>query len=138
LRLATSIRHQGRLADADASVELRSPTCGSRIIVDVRVDAVGHLIRLGLEPRACALGQASASLMAAHALGRSADEMSQVAEQLRAFLANASATGDFWPGMDVLAPARAYSARHPSIMLPFDAVAAAMQQAIESRHQGEA
>ncbi|MEO8724322.1 MAG: iron-sulfur cluster assembly scaffold protein [Sphingobium sp.] len=138
LRLATSIQHQGRLVDADASVELRSPTCGSRITVDVRVDDAGRLIDLGLEARACALGQASASLMAANAIGRSVHQTTEAAERLRAFLSNPDASADFWPGMEVLAPARAYPARHPSILLAFDAVATAMQQAVALRRRGAA
>jgi NifU-like protein involved in Fe-S cluster formation len=136
LRLATSIAHQGRLTDAEGSAELRSPTCGSRIIVDVRVDGAGRLAELGVEPRACALGQAATSLMAAHAVNHSAEELADVAQRLRAFLSGADISADFWPGIDVLAPARNYPARHPSILLAFDAVAAAMEQAVAARAQG--
>lgn len=138
LRLATCIPHQQRLPHAHASIERRSPTCGSRIIVDVSVDGVGVLSDLGVEVRACALGQASASLMAAHALGHTAPELAQAAADLRAFLGGEKGTADFWPGMNVFAAARDYPARHPSIMLAFDAVSLAMQQAIDMRKQGAA
>jgi NifU-like protein involved in Fe-S cluster formation len=67
LRLAASIPHHGRLANADASVEKRSATCGSRVTADVRMKN-GKLVDLGLDVKACALGQASASLMAAQAV----------------------------------------------------------------------
>jgi NifU-like protein involved in Fe-S cluster formation len=75
LRLAATIPHHRRLADPQGTAERRSPTCGSRVSVDVRMDGDGRVADIGLEVRACALGQASASLMAAHAIGRSADEL---------------------------------------------------------------
>src|SRR3546814_17136536 len=71
LRLAASIPYHRRLTDAQASVEKRSATCGSSVTVDVCLANEGRVANLGLEVRACALGQASASLMAAHAkIGR--------------------------------------------------------------------
>ena len=76
LRLAASIPHHQRLADPQASVEKRSPTCGSRITADVRM-ADGKLAEMGLDVKACALGQASAALMAAQAIGLTADELAE-------------------------------------------------------------
>lgn len=125
LRLAASIPHHRRLTDPQASVEKRSPTCGSRVTADVRLDGEGRLAELGLEVRACALGQASASLLAAHAVGRTAPELAAARDALVAWLAGRSDDPDFWPGFDVIAPARDYPARHPSIRLGFEAVAEA-------------
>ena len=71
LRLAASIPHHARLPDAQASVEKRSATCGSRVTADVRM-AEGRVAAMGLDVKACALGQASAALMAAQAIGLSA------------------------------------------------------------------
>lgn len=124
LRLATSIPHHHRLANPQASVEKRSPTCGSRVTADVRM-ADGRVADIGLEVRACALGQASASLMAAQAVGRSADELATARDRLAAYLAGQSDDLDFWPGLAVLAPARDYPARHASIRLGFEAIAEA-------------
>ena len=132
LRLATSIPHHSRLADPQASVERRSATCGSRVTVDVRMDDAGRVADLGLEVRACALGQASAALMAAHAIGQDADALGQARDQLSAFLAGASEDLDFWPGLAVLAAARDYPARHASITLSFDAVAQAAADAVRA------
>jgi hypothetical protein len=75
LRLATSIAHHERLPAPDASAERRSPVCGSRVIVDVTLRE-GRVAALGQEVRACALGQAAASLMAAHAIGQTVDGIS--------------------------------------------------------------
>jgi len=125
LRLATSIPHQQRLADPDASVERRSPVCGSRVTVDVRVDGDGRVAALGQEVRACALGQASAALMGAHAIGRSAAELAAARDALTDFLAGARDDPGDWPGLDIFGPARPHSARHASIRLAFEAVAEA-------------
>jgi NifU-like protein involved in Fe-S cluster formation len=129
LRLAAGIPHHQRLPAPQASVERRSPTCGSRVVVDVRMDGDGRLADLGLEVRACALGQASAALMAGHAIGRSVEELAAARDALSAWLAGAHAVPDFWPGFDVLAAARDYPARHASIRLAFEAVAEAAADA---------
>lgn len=128
LRLAAGIPHHQRLSDPQASVEKRSPTCGSRVTADVKM-AEGRVAELGLEVRACALGQASAALMAAEAIGMSADELAEARDKLTAYLAGESESLDFWPGLAVLAPARAYPARHASIRLGFEAIAEAARMA---------
>ena len=128
LRLAASIPHPQRLADPQASVEKRSPTCGSRVTADVRM-ADGRLAELGLDVKACALGQASASLMAAQAIGLTAAELADARDRLTAYLAGESEALDFWPGLAVLAPARGYPARHASIRLGFEAIAEAARMA---------
>ena len=128
LRLAASIPHHQRLADAQATVEKRSPTCGSRVTADVRMKG-GKVAALGLDVKACALGQASASLMAAQAIGLTADELAQARDKLTAYLVGESDDLDFWPGLAVLAPARGYPARHASIRLGFEAIAEAARMA---------
>lgn len=125
LRLAAGIAHHHRLESPQASVEKRSATCGSRVIADAVVDADGRLVDMGLLVRACALGQASAALMSQHAIGRTVSELAAARDSLAAFLAGESDDLEFWPGMAVIAPARAYPARHPSIRLGFEAMAEA-------------
>lgn len=130
LRLATSIPHQTRLADAQASAERRSPICGSRVIVDVKLDERGRVAALGQEVRACALGQASAALMGEHAIGRSLGELEAARDALSQFLAGERNDPGDWPGLEIFAPARPHSARHPSIRLAFEAVAEAARNAV--------
>jgi len=129
LRVAASIPHQRRLERPQASVERRSPVCGSRITVDVVVDEEGRLAELGQEVRACALGQASASLMGAHAIGRSGAELAAARDALAAYLAGERDDPGEWPGLELLAEARPFAARHKSILLSFEAVAEAAAQA---------
>ncbi|MGW8203777.1 iron-sulfur cluster assembly scaffold protein [Sphingomonas bisphenolicum] len=128
LRLAAGIPHHQRLPDAQASVEKRSPTCGSRVTADVRM-ADGRLADMGLDVKACALGQASAALMAGHAIGLTAQELADARDRLAAYLSGDSDDLAFWPGLSVLAPARGYPARHASIRLGFEAIAEAARQA---------
>jgi NifU-like protein involved in Fe-S cluster formation len=129
LRLTTEIPHQGRLDAAQASAERRSPTCGSRVAVDIVLDDAGRVSTMGQEVRACALGQASASLMGAHAIGRSVAELETARDELAAYLAGTRDNPGDWPGLHVLARARDYPARHASIRLPFEAVAEAARNA---------
>jgi NifU-like protein involved in Fe-S cluster formation len=129
LRLAAAIPHLGRLEGAQASVEKRSPVCGSRVIVDIALDRRGRVSALGQEVSACALGQASAALMGANAVGRSLAELEEARDALRAWLsAEREDLGD-WPGLELLAPARSFTARHASVLLPFEAAAQAAAQA---------
>jgi NifU-like protein involved in Fe-S cluster formation len=125
LRLAASIPHLRRLERPQASVEKRSPLCGSRVAVDLDVDEDGVVSALGLEVKACALGQASASLMAAHALGRTPAELAAARDSLAGFLAGSRADPGGWPGLAIFAEARPFAARHPSILLAFEAAAEA-------------
>ena len=129
LRLATSIPHHARLDLADATAERRSPVCGSRITVDVRLDDNGRIAAIGQEVRACALGQASASLMGEHAIGRTAGDLTEARDHLSAFLAGTRDDPGAWPGLEIFAPARPYSARHASIRLAFEAIAEAAERA---------
>jgi NifU-like protein involved in Fe-S cluster formation len=131
LRLSASIPHAGRLDRAQASVERSSAVCGSRVVVDLVLNKEGRVAALGQEVRACALGQASASLMGAHAIGRSAGELAEARDALADYLAGGRDDPGAWPGLAIFADARRFTARHASILLAFDAAAEAA--AIASR-----
>lgn len=129
LRLASSIPHLGRLDHPQASAEKSSPICGSRVAVDVELDGKGRVAALGQEVKACALGQASAALMGAHALGRSREELEEARDSLAAYLSGRADAPGAWPGLEVFAEARRVPARHASILLAFDAAAEAAARA---------
>lgn len=131
LRLAAAIPHLGRLEAAQGSSERSSPVCGSRVAVDLDLDAEGRVAALGQEVRACALGQASAALMAAHAHGRSPGELGEARDAFAAWLGGKRDDPGDWPGLGVFAHARPYAARHASILLAFDAAAEAARKAAE-------
>ncbi|MGN6375789.1 MAG: iron-sulfur cluster assembly scaffold protein [Sphingomonas sp.] len=125
LRLAASIPYQERLAEPMGSSEKRSPICGSRVTVDVDVDDDGRVAALGMLVRACALGQASSSLMASHAIGKTPEELAAARDALTAWLAGEAEAAPDWPGIDIFTPALPVTARHPSIRLAFEAAAEA-------------
>jgi NifU-like protein involved in Fe-S cluster formation len=125
LRLAAAIPHQRRLENPQASVEKRSPVCGSRVAVDVVLDSQGRVSALGQEVKACALGQASAALMGAGAIGRSSADLEAARGALADFLAGRRDDPGDWPGLDLFRDARPFTARHASILLAFEAAAEA-------------
>lgn len=125
LRLATSIPHLGRLEAPQASSEKNSPVCGSRVVVDVAVDEAGRVAALGQEVRACALGQASASLLGARAIGATPIEIAAARDALGGYLAGLRDDPGGWPGLEVFSEARRVTARHRSILLAFEAAAEA-------------
>jgi NifU-like protein involved in Fe-S cluster formation len=129
LRLAVSIAGQQRLATPHGSAERRSAICGSRVTVDVRLDTAGHIAELGLEVKACALGQAAAALFAAHGAGRNLSELLVARAALTDYLAGMRADPGEWPGLELFAPARPHGARHASIRLVFEAAVAAVEAA---------
>lgn len=125
LRLAASIPHHARLADAHGSAEKRSPLCGSRVTVDVMLDEYSRIVALGQEVRACAFGQASAALMGRHVIGRTAADLAEARDRLAAYLDGARSDPGSWPGLGIFDRVRAHRARHAAILLPFDAAAEA-------------
>ncbi len=127
LRLAASIPHHERLTAPMGSSEKRSPICGSRVTVDINL-IEGRVSKVGMLVRACALGQASSSLLAAHVIGRTPAELAEARDQLTAWLAGEGPL-PAWPDLDIFQPALAVTARHPSIRLAFEAAADAAAQA---------
>jgi NifU-like protein involved in Fe-S cluster formation len=125
LRLAASIPHLGRLDAPQGSADKRSPVCGSRVMVDIVLDEEGRIAGLGQEVKACALGQASAALMGASAVGRTPDDLAAARDALATFLAGRRDDPGDWPGLSIFAGARPFTARHPSILLAFEAAAEA-------------
>lgn len=137
LRLAASIPHLGRLVGAEARAERRSALCGSRVAVEVALDREGRIAALGQEVKACALGQASAALMGAHAVGRSSAELGRARDEFAAWLGGERDDPGDWPGLTLFEHARPHAARHASILLAFEAAAEAAREAEEkARREG--
>ena len=129
LRLAASIPHLSPLAAPSGRAELRSPTCGSSIAVDVELDENGRVLALGQQVQACAFGQASAALMGNHAIGRDVSAVREAVDALADWLAGSREDVGAWPGLEALAPARSRRARHGAILLPFRALLSAIEDA---------
>ena len=122
LELAADIPLLGRLEHPQASVTRHSKLCGSTVTVDLDMQD-GRVVRFGHEVKACALGQASSSIMARHVIGATGDELRAVRDTVRAMLKdNGPAPAAPWDDAQVLEPVRDYKARHASTLLTFDAV----------------
>lgn len=130
LRLAASLEPAGPLDRVDGRAEMRAPTCGSTIVTTVMRDSDGRVAAVSQDVRACAFGQASAALLADGATGASAEEVATALAQLDDWLGGRRGDPGDWPGLSTLAPARAKTARHGAILLPFRALAAAMKDPI--------
>ncbi|MFN4112327.1 MAG: iron-sulfur cluster assembly scaffold protein [Sphingomonadaceae bacterium] len=105
--------------------EARSRICGSTLQIGLSLDEAERISGLGLQVRACALGQAAAAIFAAAATGRSADEIDAAAEAVERWLAGEGSQPQ-WRGIEALVPARGYPARHGAILLPWKAAQAAL------------
>ena len=129
LELAASIPAVGRLDAPDASVRRRSPLCGSTVTVDVNV-ADGAISDFAQDVKACALGQAAASVIGRVAVGRTREEVERARDQLKAMLKEDGPDPSApFEELSVLRPARDYKNRHASIMLTLEALSEAMVEA---------
>jgi NifU-like protein involved in Fe-S cluster formation len=128
LDLAGNIPRLGRLSAPDASATAHSKLCGSTVTVDLKMD--GAVVSdFAHEVKACALGQASSSIMARHVVGAKSDELRALRETVRKMLKeNGPPPSGKWADIAMLEPVRDYKARHASTMLTFDAVVSALDQ----------
>ncbi|WP_107496079.1 iron-sulfur cluster assembly scaffold protein [Thalassobius sp. I31.1] len=129
LALAADIPALGKLEDADIEVKKRSPLCGSTVTVGVNFD--GDLISdFRQDVKACALGQAAASVIGGSVVGRNQDEIRILRDQLSAMLkSDGPAPSAPFDGLESLRPAKDFKNRHASILL----VADALNEAFETR-----
>jgi NifU-like protein involved in Fe-S cluster formation len=131
LKLAANMPRAGRLPAPDASSEKVSKLCGSRVTVDVIVEG-DRVADFAQDVKACALGQASASVLGEHVMGASLAEIEMARDQFRAMLKQgADAPVGRFADLSMLAPVKDYPARHASTLLAFEAAAEAVRRAVE-------
>ncbi len=133
LQYAADIPLLERLSEPDASATAVSKLCGSKVSIDLKMD--GDLVTaFGHDVKACALGQASSSIMAHNVVGSTADELRQVRDQMHAMLKEDGAPPEGkWADLSILLPVRDFKARHASTLLTFDAVCDAIAKIEEAR-----
>ena len=128
LELAGNIPRLGRLPAPDGTATAHSKLCGSTVTVDLALDQ-GAISDFAHDVKACALGQASSSIMARHVIGAKPAEMRELRETVRKMLKeNGPPPTGRWADIAVLEPVRDYKARHASTLLTFDAVVAALDK----------
>src|SRR6202050_1339151 len=137
LELAGSIPRIGRLRDPDASATAHSKLCGSTVTIDLKMDG-DTVTDFAHEVKACALGQASSSIMARNVIGANPRALREFRETVRRMLKKSGEQppSGKWADIAVLEPVRDYEARHASTMLTFDAVVDAIGQ-IEAKATGK-
>ena len=129
LRQAAKISRTERLPSPGITVTRRAPTCGSRIVIDLSADDGGRVLDYAQDIHACALGQAAASIVAQHVVGKRAADLIPVARQVRAMLLDgAGPPGGEWADFEVLAPVHNYAPRHGAVMLALEATLDALGQ----------
>lgn len=129
LALAADIPHHARLAPPCLTARARSPLCGSVVTVDLRLEG-GRVAAFGQDVKACALGQAAASVVGANIIGQSPETITEGRAALHAMLTQSGpAPAAPWDGLKVLAPAAQFPNRHASILLAFDAALEAIASA---------
>ena len=127
LELAAEIPRTERLDQPDATQMKRSPLCGSTVTVDVQLDG-DRITGFGQDVKACALGQAAASVLGANVVGQSPETVRKARDQLRAMLKEDGPTPPApFDGLEVLRPARDYKNRHASILLTLEATVEALE-----------
>ena len=129
LALAADIPHAELIEAPMAEVRKRAPLCGSNVAVGLDYDGK-KITRFGMDVKACALGQASASILGAQAIGLSEAQVQTARDQLKALLKTDGPTPESpFEGYEVLRPARGFKNRHASIMLVLEATLAAITEA---------
>jgi len=136
LELAGNIPRIGRLAHPDATATAHSKLCGSTVTIDLKMEG-DTVTDFAHDVKACALGQASSSLMARSIVGATPEELVELREtMLRMLKANGPPPQGKWADFAALEPVRDFKARHASTMLTFDAVVDAIGQ-IEAKSASE-
>lgn len=138
LALASSVPHVGRLAAPHGSAKRRAPLCGSTVSVEVALED-GRISDFAQEVRACALGQATASVVGANVIGRTPEEVREARDALLRMLKEGGEPPEApFDGLASLIPARDHPNRHGSIMLAFEATLDALAEARSERKKAAA
>ena len=128
LALAANITLTERLANPQSTVKKRSPMCGSRVTVDICINE-NKVVNYGHEVKACALGQAAASVISKSIIGSDVDKILTAREELINMLTNDGSTpNEPFEELEVLQPAKDFKNRHSSILLTFDAIVDAINE----------
>nr|WP_240049087.1 iron-sulfur cluster assembly scaffold protein [Parerythrobacter lutipelagi] len=132
LSLAVELAIYPLAADFQWRGDARSRTCGSEVVFACNVNGDGGIADFGLQAKACAIGQAAASLFARGAKGRTGSDIGRTVHSLEIWLAGTDDLPD-WQGLEILQPAREHRGRHDAILLPWKAALAALSNSGQPR-----
>lgn len=135
LELAAEIPLTEPIADPDGKARARSPLCGSTVTVEVAIDG-GRISEFSQDVKACALGQAAASVVGSNIIGRTRSQIQTAFDQLSDMLrADGPPPDSPFDGLYLLEPAKQYKNRHASILLSLEATLAAFDGAMNPNHK---
>ena len=125
MELSREAAGTGRLDTADATATIDNPLCGDVVTLDLRFDGdavseVGHRVR------GCALCQAAAAVISRHAIGLSPETLRAVADASAAMIRTDAPAPAGWDEMAAFQPVRPIRNRHRCVLLPFEAMTAAL------------
>ena len=129
--LAQAATGHGRLDAPDGRALLDNPLCGDRVTIDLVMDD-SRVTALGHDVRGCLLCEAAAAIIAAHAAGSTADELKSASASAASLLKGADVEA-IWPDLRMFLPVRAHKSRHRCVLLPFEALEAALAKAGKGR-----
>jgi nitrogen fixation protein NifU and related proteins len=122
----------GTLPDAQARATLDNPLCGDRVTMELSL-ADGRIAAIAHKVRGCALCQASASIIGAHAIGQTAEQLTGARGALKGMLTGGAAPNGAWQELALFAPAQAHRSRHDCVLLPWEALEQALTEAAKGR-----
>lgn len=139
LALCAAIPHVGRLDEPQGTATRHARLCGSVVTTDVILDGEGKVGEFAQDVKACALGQASAAVLGGGVIGASMDELRAARDSLRALISGEDVQFDArFADLSLFVAVRDYKARHASVMLAFEAVVEACEQAVDKHAQSAA
>lgn len=128
LQFAGNIGRVGELEAPDASAKAVSKLCGSTVSIDLKVDD-GLVSDFAQQVKACALGQATASIVAENIIGATGEEIRSAREQMTKMLKkDGEPPNGRFEELKYLQPVKDYNARHASTLLVLDALVDALDQ----------
>lgn len=132
LSLATALAAFPLADDLPLRAKARSRSCGSVIALGLALDGAGQVARVGMQVSACAIGQASAAMLAQGAPGTRPEDFRRTLAALEAWLAGEGELPS-WPGIAALAPAHGHPGRHGALLLPWKAAVVALSSGADAR-----
>ena len=132
-------RHNGTIPDPDLEAEEDNPFCGDRVTVDLSIED-GRVTELGHHVRGCLLCEAAASVIGCNAVGETPEALRAARAAAEHLLrgddgAANGGDGESWPAIADFTPVRNFKSRHECVLLPFEALAQALDEATDAQGQ---
>ncbi len=125
--LARAGHGAGSLPAPDGSALRDSPLCGDRVRMQVRLEG-GRVSALAHDVKGCLLCQAAAAMLGLHGVGLDEAGLRAARQGIAAGLAGGEAPPG-WPEFALFEPVRPMRNRHGCVLLPFDALIGAIEDA---------